>query len=115
VDDARKSTWVWAKKLAERIMQMDYPKAIKRAGRTILTFDQSFWNRYSFDIVHKGNTKKFAQNLELFMAFRAIVGTTLVEASLYDRVWGCGCYATKPVAQQRETWNGLNLLGKIFT
>jgi len=39
----------------------------------------------------------------------------LVKASPYDIVWGCGCQEHEPAAQQRETWRGLNLLGKILT
>jgi len=39
----------------------------------------------------------------------------LVEASPSDLVWECGCFENAPVAQQRETWKGLNLLGEILT
>jgi len=34
-------------KLAERIMQMDEPKMMKRAGRSIINFDESVWERYA--------------------------------------------------------------------
>jgi len=45
--------------LAERIMQMNEPKMIKRAGRSIGNFDQSVWERYAYNIVHEGNRNKF--------------------------------------------------------
>jgi len=54
--------------LAERIMQMDDPKEMKRAGRNIPNFDKSAWDEYSYDVVYIGNTHIFAQNLELYLA-----------------------------------------------
>jgi len=74
--------------LAEKIMQMEDPKAMKRTAqkRGILNFSQSIWDRYSYGIVHEGNMHKFAQNLELYLALKGTKGTTLVEASLYDIV-----------------------------
>ena len=42
-------------------------------------------------------------------------GTTLVEASPYDKIWGIGLKSTSPLAQNRSTWKGTNLLGKILT
>jgi len=53
---------------------------------------------------------KFAQNLELYLALKGTIGTTLVEATSYDRVWGCGCREHEPAVQQRETWKGSNWL-----
>jgi len=46
---------------------------------------------------------KFAQNLELYLALKGTKGTTLVEASPYDIVWGCGCQKHELAAQQKET------------
>jgi len=103
--------------LAEKIMQMEDPKAMKRAarGKRIPNFSQSIWDKHSYGIVHEGNPHKFAQNFELYLALKRTIGTTLVEASSYDVVWGCGCREHEPAAQQRETWRGLNLLGEILT
>jgi len=54
--------------LAKRIMQMEDPGAMKRAGQQIKNFDQETWERVACDIVPKGNTHKFAQNAILFKA-----------------------------------------------
>jgi len=76
--------------LAEKIMEMEDLKAMKRAvqKRGIPNFSQSILDRHLYGIV---------------------------EALPYDVVWGCGCREHEPTAQQRETWKGLNLLGEILT
>jgi len=103
--------------MAEKIMLMEDPKAMKRATERgkIPNYDQSIWDKYSCEIVHEGNTHKFAQNLVLYLALKSTVGTTLVETSPYDLVWGCGCREYESAAKQRKTWRGLNLLGEILT
>jgi ribA/ribD-fused uncharacterized protein len=67
------------------------------------------------EIVMRGNRSKFTQNVELRTLLLATAGTTLVEASPFDRIWGIGLGATNPLAQQRGTWRGQNLLGQILT
>lgn len=58
---------------------------------------------------------QFKQNPELLVALLATKGTTLVEASPRDTIWGIGLSETNPKAQKRETWRGENLLGQILT
>lgn len=38
-----------------------------------------------------------------------------MEASPNDRVWGIGLAANNPLAWNRKTWKGANLLGFILT
>lgn len=42
-------------------------------------------------------------------------GTTLVEASPYDRIWGIGLAASNPKALDRKMWRGTNWLGQALT
>jgi len=104
--------------LAEKMMKMEHPKAMKRAAQKkgIPNFNQSIWERHSYGILHEGNMQNLAQSLEIYLALKGTVGTMLVEASPYDRIWGCVCRGRedKPAAQQRETWRGLNWLEEIL-
>jgi len=56
--------------LANRIMQMEEPGAMKRAGRQIRNVDQEIWDCVAGDIVHKGNLQKFLQNITLLKALK---------------------------------------------
>ena len=58
---------------------------------------------------------QFSQNPELCAALLATQGTTLVEASPRDCVWGIGLGARNWKAQQRQHWRGTNWLGEILT
>ena len=58
---------------------------------------------------------QFFQNPELKEALLSTAGTTMVEASPFDRIWGIGLTEKNPHAQDRNQWRGRNLLGKILT
>jgi ribA/ribD-fused uncharacterized protein len=101
--------------VGEKILAADHPKEHKALGRKVKGFDDQIWRRERLGIVLAGNRAKFTQNAELLELLLATRGTTLVEASPYDRIWGIGLAATDPRAQDPATWRGQNLLGKILT
>ncbi len=100
---------------AEKIMNSHEPVIHKRVGRNVKNFNADIWNTVCEEIVKRGNKAKFSQNPDLKMALLETSGTTLVEASPYDRKWGIGLSINNPKAYKREKWNGENLLGKILT
>jgi ribA/ribD-fused uncharacterized protein len=101
--------------IAQKILAADHPKQHKALGRKVKNFDDAIWKAQRLAIVKAGSAAKFAQNAELRALLMATRGTTLVEASPYDRIWGIGLAATNPLAQDPKTWRGQNLLGKILT
>jgi ribA/ribD-fused uncharacterized protein len=101
--------------MAAEIMAATHPKKHKELGRKVKNFDDAVWKRERENIVLAGSRAKFTQNAELLELLLATKGTTLVEASPYDRIWGIGLSASDPKAQDPATWRGQNLLGKILT
>lgn len=100
---------------AEEILQATSPKDQKALGRKIRNFDQDIWVLFREGIVYTGSYAKFIQNPALQEVLLATKGTTLVEASPYDKIWGIGLAETDPQALNRATWKGLNLLGETLT
>ena len=101
--------------VAQKILAADHPRDHKALGRKVRHFDDGAWKRAREDIVLDGNRAKFTQNPELLDALLATKGTTLVEASPYDKIWGIGLAATDPRAHDSTQWKGRNLLGQLLT
>ena len=100
---------------AAKILAADHPRQHKALGRKVKPFDDAAWKRERIAIVRAGNHAKFTQNADLLAKLLATAGTTLVEASPYDKIWGIGLAATDPRAKDPAQWKGQNLLGKILT
>jgi len=101
--------------VAHELLQTVDPKKIKQLGRKVKHFNEQIWDQYKEQIVFQGCVYKFTQNPTLKEKLSDTKGKTLVEASPYDRIWGIGLAASDIRAQNRSTWLGLNLLGKILT
>lgn len=98
-----------------QILAADHPRQHKALGRKVGNFDDKVWRRERETIVMAGSRAKFTQNPELLRLLLATAGTTLVEASPYDRIWGIGLAVGDPRAQDPTQWRGQNLLGHILT
>ena len=90
------------------------PKTIKQLGRNVKNFNSTIWDNAKFDIVVKGNYRKFVQNDKLKNYLLSTNDDILVEASPYDKVWGVGLRASDPLILDEKTWQGENLLGKAL-
>jgi len=106
----------------EMIMDTEDPRTQKKLGRLVEDFDVDIWEEDEengrarcWNIVFKGNMAKFSQNPHLLEQLLETDGTTLVEASPYDRIWGVGLKASNPLIQNRENWLGRNWLGEVLT
>lgn len=97
------------------IMGTNNPKIQKATGRTVHHFDAHKWDANRKLIVYRANLAKFTQILEYREWLLATDGTTLVEASPWDTIWGIGLDSSDPRAKDRSTWMGTNDLGEIVT
>jgi ribA/ribD-fused uncharacterized protein len=100
---------------AEKIMEISDVRQIKEIGRAVKDYDDKVWKYYRSKIVYLGNKLKFTQNDKMRNHLFSTKGTTLVEASPYDKIWGIGLRSIDSRASHRSTWNGKNLLGEILT
>ncbi|MEX3713471.1 NADAR family protein [Cytobacillus horneckiae] len=101
---------------AAKIMNTPYnPREYKALGRQVKPFNAQLWNANCKEIVKQGNLLKFQQNPTLATSLKNTAGTTLVEASPYDKIWGIGLSEDDPRAKSRNTWLGKNYLGEILT
>lgn len=72
------------------ILASTNPAIIKKLGRKVKNFDASIWDKRCIEVVYNGNHNKFAQNKRLKEFLLSTGKSTLVEASLYDTIWGVG-------------------------
>lgn len=106
---------VFGGKLEEQILAESDPREIKALGRRIQNFIPSVWDAISRAAVYRGNMAKFIQRDSNLQLLFSTAGSTLVEASPKDKLWGIGLTADDPLALSRATWKGKNWLGEVLT
>lgn len=112
---AEKARLFGDRKREAMIMSAASPADQKRYGRQVVGFDNESWRREAKRIVKEANVAKFSQNPDLRQELMLTVGTTLVEASPEDHIWGIGLHRDDPKALSRNTWRGTNWLGEVLT
>ena len=101
--------------IRERIMTTADPRKQKALGRKVRGFDPDRWNGAAREIVYRGNRAKFTTHRDLLAVLLETEGTTIVEASPLDTIWGIGLAADSPDARDRTRWRGTNWLGEVLT
>lgn len=96
------------------ILECGTPRAVKALGRQVRNFNQEIWNKHKLDIVYQINMSKFSQDADALANLLSTMGTTLVEASPYDTVWGIGLAEVDRRCMDRSMWRGENLLGQAL-
>ena len=108
--------------IAYKIMKSTNPKEQKDLGGKVKNFNIETWSApvgprlpIAWSIVRKGSWNKFSQNPGLLKVLADTAGTTLVEASPDDKIWGIGLGELDSARFTRENWLGTNWLGEILT
>ncbi|KAI6171212.1 DUF1768 domain-containing protein [Aphelenchoides bicaudatus] len=99
---------------AQKLLSERDPPKCKAIGRSVKNFDESVWNRESYEAMVKAIRAKFSQNQDLKEYLLATGTAILVEASPYDRIWGIGMAESDENINNPNKWNGQNLLGKAL-
>lgn len=97
------------------IMSAVDPSDQKRYGKMVVPFEKEKWNDVARDVVYRGSYAKYTQNPDLKKQLLNTAGTTLVEASPKDNIWGIGLSKDDPRSRDRSTWLGTNWLGETLT
>ncbi len=103
------------KETAADILKEKVPREQKKLGRLVKNFNKKIWEENCKQIVYEGNKGKFTQNPKLLKRLMDTSGTTLVEASPFDNIWGIKLSADDPRSNHRSTWQGTNWLGEVLT
>lgn len=101
--------------MLDAIMKSTDPSEQKALGKKVQGFDVRTWEAVARDVVMRANLSKFADNPKLRAKLLMTEGTTLVEASPTDRIWGVGLYENDPRVHFRAQWQGRNWLGQVLT
>ncbi len=100
---------------AAEILLSEHPREQKELGREVQNFNKTTWERSCRQIVYDGCRAKFLQNRDIFNLLLSTKGTTLVEASPYDSIWGIGLTEADAIKIEKHEWPGTNWLGQILT
>ena len=101
--------------IAKEILMTTNPRTHKELGRKIKNYDDGKWSKVREQIVFDVCKAKFLQNPKHMVALLNTEGTTLVESSPFDKIWGVGMSSDNPRINDPANWKGLNLLGKVLT
>ena len=99
---------------AKLILLEREPKLQKDLGRKVAGFDDEIWKPLRKKHMFDGCYAKFSQNPELSQQLLATKGTTLVEASPEDTIWGIGLAEDDDLCLDPSNWLGLNELGETL-
>ena len=89
-------------------------KKTKSFGREVKNYDDSVWVQKREKVVLFGLRLKVNQNPDIKQILLDTGNSFMVEASPYDKIWGCGLSANDAKKTPPDKWPGLNLLGKVF-
>lgn len=100
--------------IAEKILKEPQPASQKALGRKVKNYSDDIWHAQRKKIVTAGLVHKFGQNEYLKECLLNTGSRTMVEASKYDKIWGCGLSEDNPKIDNSKNWPGLNLLGECL-
>jgi ribA/ribD-fused uncharacterized protein len=108
---ASKAALFWDFDKFQMILKTDSPRSAKAYGRQVKNFNEDIWWTSRYFIMVDILLAKFGQNQELKEFLLSTEASTLVECSPSDKIWGVGLSLSDPSWENKENWQGKNLLG----
>lgn len=102
-------------KTLEKIMATKEPREQKDFGRDVTPYDDAKWDAVREETIYRISVAKFSQHSDLQKILLETGDRELVEVNPRDKIWGIGLAVDDPRAQNKETWQGRNLLGIALT
>jgi len=102
-------------KRAKEILRCTDPKEMKRIGRQVIGFDEKRWDEVSLRVMKSACLFKFKANKDIRYALFETTGSTLVEATKQDKLWGAGLDLLDKDLLDSAKWPGKNQLGYLLT
>lgn len=96
------------------ILEAKDPMTAKKLGRKVKGYDDSTWSNVRYQFMLAACMAKFHQNEDLKQELLNTSGTDMVEASPLDPIWGIGLHEDDPLAWDKKSWKGTNLLGRAL-
>lgn len=97
--------------MLDNILNCRTPKEAKAYGRKVQNFQVEIWQKRCSEIVVTANLAKFSTNPAFADWLNATTPKVLVEASMWDKIWGIGMVASAAGSRDPKLWKGRNLLG----
>lgn len=97
--------------IAQKILTTNDVARIKKLGRLVSNYNESYWNGIRQIVVFEGLQEKFLQNEKLKEQLKATGKSVLAECAVKDRIWGIGLAMNDPDRLEKDKWKGQNLLG----
>lgn len=102
------------KEMLEKIMESKSIRQAKIFGKNIRNFNQEVWDKHKLNMSYVSNLCKFQQDEVLKFKLLETENSILVNADVYDDVWGIGKKITDLDIRNPHSWRGENYLGFIL-
>lgn len=112
----RKAIFFNDEDIADEILEERNPAEIKRLGRQVRNFNDIKWSKVSYQFMFNAVLAKFSgnENARTVLLNDRYNGKEFVEASKFDKIWGCGLSEDNPKILDKKNWSGKNQLGDIL-
>lgn len=100
----------------EILKNSDNPRFCKELGRLVRNYNDGRWSSVRYDVMLFVVLMKLRSSKEIRDHYKKLIdeGYEFVEASPYDRIWGCGLSENDPLILDKSKWRGSNLLGTVY-